>query len=461
MSELSHKFHPSILREYDIRGIVGDTLFANDAAAIGRAFGTLMLENGDKTVTVGYDGRATSPDLEQGLISGLASTGVDVIRIGMGPSPMLYFSTYERGTGNGIMITGSHNPPDHNGFKMIMNSKPFFGQDIQAMGARCESGDFASGTGAISDHPMMEKYVARLLEDYTSTKDQVVVWDCGNGVTGDAMRRVASKLTGRHVLLYDEIDSTFPNHHPDPTVAENLADLIQAVKGIEADVGIAFDGDGDRIGVVDSRGNIIWGDQLLAILSREILEKQPGASIIADVKASKMLFDEIENLGGNAVMWKTGHSLIKTKMAELSAPLAGEMSGHIFYNDHFYGYDDAIYVGLRLLNLLGKSTKTLDEMFDALPSAINTPEMRFACPDAEKFDAVSRTQDLLRAQGAEFSDIDGVRVTVAGGWWLLRASNTQAVLVGRCEAPDATAMELVKADMQANLKAAGIEFPEF
>jgi len=461
MPELNHTFHPSILREYDIRGIVGDTLFPKDAEAIGQAFGTLMRQNGDQTVTVGYDGRSTSPDLEKALISGLASTGVDVIRIGMGPSPMLYYSTYERNTGNGIMITGSHNPPDHNGFKMILNKKPFFGQDIQKLGERCRNGVYTIGKGVVSDHPMMEKYVARLLEDYENTKDQVVIWDCGNGVTGEAMRKVASQLSGRHVLMFDENDSSFPNHHPDPTVAENLADLIQAVKGIEADVGIAFDGDGDRIGVVDSRGNIIWGDQLLAILSREILEEHPGASIIADVKASKVLFDEIANLGGKPVMWKTGHSLIKTKMAELSSPLAGEMSGHIFYNDHFYGYDDAIYVGLRLLNLLGKSEQTLDEMFDALPSAINTPEMRFACRDDEKFDAVLRTQELLRNKGADYSDIDGVRVTVAGGWWLLRASNTQAVLVGRCEAPDEAALEIVKSDMRANLTEAGISFPDF
>jgi len=461
MSDAGHNFHTSILREYDIRGIVGETLFTADAEAIGRAFGTLMLINGDTRVSVGYDGRDTSPELEQALVIGLASTGVDVIRIGMGPSPMLYYSTYERNTGNGIMITGSHNPPDHNGFKMILNGKPFFGQDIQSMGKRCAGGDYKTGNGDISEHPLLEKYVRRILEDYTHQSDLVVVWDCGNGVTGEAMRMVARELPGRHVLLYDEIDSSFPNHHPDPTVAENLNDLIRTVKGVEADLGIAFDGDGDRIGVVDSRGNIIWGDQLLALLSREVLEKSPGAAIIADVKASKSLFDEIANLGGQPVMWKTGHSLIKTKMAELKSPLAGEMSGHIFYNDHFYGYDDALYVGLRLLNLLGKSAKSLDELFDELPSAVNTPELRFACADDEKFKAVSRIQAQLKENGADFSDVDGVRVAVAGGWWLLRASNTQAVLVARCEAPDAVALDQVKENMSMNLTKAGITIPDF
>jgi len=460
MNVNSHQFHASILREYDIRGIVGDTLFPKDAEAIGRAFGSLMIKNGDKTVTVGFDGRATSPVLEEALVKGLLSTGIDVIRVGMGPSPMLYYSTYELATRNGIMITGSHNPPDHNGFKMILNSKPFYGQAIQDLGASCVAGDFEKGAGQVTDHPLMEQYVSRLLEDYQNPSDLTVVWDCGNGVTGEALRKVVSQLSGRHVLLFDENDSNFPNHHPDPTVEENLQDLIKTVKGINADLGIAFDGDGDRIGVVDSRGNIIWGDQLLAILAREVLVERPAASIIADVKASKALFDEIGNLGGKPVMWKTGHSLIKIKMVELSAPLSGEMSGHIFYNDHFYGYDDAIYVGLRLLNYLGMSDKRLDDLYDALPKMINTPELRFPCADDEKFAAVERIKKQLVKSGAEFSEIDGVRVSAFGGWWLLRASNTQAVLVARCEANDEENLEKVKEDLKEQLKLAGIAFPK-
>ena len=462
MAELfKHAFHSTILREYDIRGIIDETLFQNDAYAIGRAFAGFMLEAGDNQVCVGFDGRASSPVLEEALVKGLTEGGVDVIRVGMGPTPMLYYSTYKLETRNGIMITGSHNPPSHNGFKMILAGKPFFGKDIQKMGSAASEGLPAAKTGSVSDHPMLEEYVARVLEDYVYPSEFTVVWDCGNGVTGEALRKVVSKLPGRHILLFDEIDSNFPNHHPDPTVEENLQDLIRTVKGLDADLGIAFDGDGDRIGAVDSRGNIIWGDQLLAILSREILEKTPGAAIIADVKASKLLFDEIENLGGTPVMWKTGHSLIKTKMAEVSSPLAGEMSGHIFYNDHFYGYDDAIYVGIRLLNLLGNCENTLDEMLDNLPVAINTPEIRFPCADEEKFQAVETMQAQLKAAGADFSTVDGVRVNFEGGWWLLRASNTQAVLVARCEAPDEARLEKVKASLKSNLEQAGIDCPEF
>lgn len=460
MINSKHQFHTSILREYDIRGIVGETLFTEDAEAIGCAFGTLMLANGHREVAVGLDGRATSPALEEALTKGLRSTGVNVIRIGMGPTPMLYFATYELGTGNGIMITGSHNPPDHNGFKMVLNGKPFFGEDIQKLGQRCANKDYQSGSGNVTDHPLLDRYVSRILEDYQTPSDITVVWDCGNGVTGDALRKVVKELSGRHILLFDEIDSSFPNHHPDPTVEENLQDLIRTVKGVNADLGIAFDGDGDRIGVVDSRGNIIWGDQLLAILSQEVLKEFPGAAIIADVKASQVLFDAIADLKGQPIMWKTGHSLIKTKMAEYNSPLAGEMSGHIFYSDHFYGYDDALYVGLRLLNLLGKSDKSLDELFDGLPKMINTPEMRFDCPDDEKFAAVDRITQQLEDKGAEFSNIDGVRVSVGSGWWLLRASNTQAVLVARCEAADEKSMEYVKADMLDNLKTANIDFPD-
>ncbi|GLQ07711.1 phosphoglucomutase/phosphomannomutase PgmG [Sneathiella chinensis] len=454
-----HHFHPTILREYDIRGIVGETLFPADAEAIGRAFGSQMIENGDQRVAVGYDGRASSPELEQALVRGLRASGVDVIRIGMGPTPMLYFATYELETRNGIMITGSHNPPSHNGFKMVQMGKPFFGAHIQALGQRAASGQFTDGEGAVSDDPVMDRYVARMLQDFQNPSDLSIVWDCGNGVTGEAVRKTVSKLPGRHVLLYDEIDSSFPNHHPDPTVEENLQDLIRTVKGIGADLGIAFDGDGDRIGVVDSRGNIIWGDQLLGILSREVLAANPNAPIIADVKASKVLFDEIANLGGAPVMWKTGHSLIKTRMAELQAPLAGEMSGHIFYNDTYYGYDDALYVGLRLLNFLGSQDKTIDDLLDALPRMINTPEMRFPCPDEEKFDAVDRITAILKDAGADFSDIDGVRVTSGGGWWLLRASNTQAVLVARCEARHDEELESVKADMLDYLSRANIDCP--
>ena len=454
-----HVFKPTILREYDIRGIVNETVFEKDAEAIGRSFGTLVKQKKLDSVAVGMDGRTTSPMLKAALIRGLTSTGVDVYDIGLGPTPMLYFATYELGTGGGIMVTGSHNPPTHNGFKMMLAGKSFFGEQIQQLGRLSASGPFEAGSGKVIEHPIMEKYVTRLLRDFTPGKDLSVVWDCGNGATGEALRQVVAKLPGRHMLMFDEIDGTFPNHHPDPTVAENLQDLIQAVKGIDANIGIGFDGDGDRIGVVDNLGRIIWGDQLLAILAQDMLKDNPGAPIIADVKASQVLFDTIRKAGGEPIMWRTGHSLIKSKMQEVNAPLAGEMSGHIFYNDHFYGYDDAIYVAIRLLNIISTGEKSLAALCDDLPSMVNTPELRFECPDEEKFDAVARIRDALAKNGAEFTDIDGVRVMTQDGWWLLRASNTQAVLVARCEARDEAGLARLKAQLQAALKDANVDAP--
>jgi len=454
-----HVFKPTILREYDIRGIVNETVFEKDAEAIGRSFGTLVKQKKLDSVAVGMDGRTTSPMLKAALIRGLTSTGVDVYDIGLGPTPMLYFATYELGTGGGIMVTGSHNPPTHNGFKMMLAGKSFFGEQIQQLGRLSASGPFEAGSGKVIEHPIMEKYVTRLLRDFTPGKDLSVVWDCGNGATGEALRQVVAKLPGRHMLMFDEIDGTFPNHHPDPTVAENLQDLIQAVKGIDANIGIGFDGDGDRIGVVDNLGRIIWGDQLLAILAQDMLKDNPGAPIIADVKASQVLFDTIRKAGGEPIMWRTGHSLIKSKMQEVNAPLAGEMSGHIFYNDHFYGHDDAIYVAIRLLNIISTGEKSLAALCDDLPSMVNTPELRFECPDEEKFDAVARIRDALAKNGAEFTDIDGVRVMTEDGWWLLRASNTQAVLVARCEARDEAGLARLKAQLQAALKDANVDAP--
>lgn len=456
-----HEFNPTILREYDIRGIIDETLFDADAEAIGRAFGTLLAKDGYRNVAVGYDGRKTSPKLKAALTRGLTSTGIDVFDIGMGPTPMLYYATYALKAGGGIMITGSHNPPSHNGFKMMLGGKSFYGQQIQALGRLSASGPFAEGAGEVIDHPIQEAYVARLMEDFVKGRDLSVVWDCGNGVTGEALRKIVAKLPGRHMLLFDEIDGSFPNHHPDPTVAENLEDMIRTVRGVNADLGIAFDGDGDRIGVVDGQGRILWGDQLLAILSREILANSPGASIIADVKASQILFDAIRDLGGDPIMWRTGHSLIKSKMQEVNAPLAGEMSGHIFYNDRYYGYDDALYVALRLLNILSATDQSLGAMRDELPEMINTPELRFACPDEEKFGAVTRIQDALAAAGANYSDIDGVRVNTEDGWWLLRASNTQAVLVARCEARDDAGLSRLKSQLQEALLNANVDAPTF
>nr|HRJ11896.1 phosphomannomutase/phosphoglucomutase [Alphaproteobacteria bacterium] len=323
-----HQFHHSILRAYDIRGIVGETLSTKDAFALGRAFATTLIRKRGRSVGVARDGRKSSPDLEAALIEGLVASGAEVVQLGLGPTPMLYFGVKDLGLDAGVMVTGSHNPPTHNGFKMVMLDTPYYGDDITALGKLAAAGDFENQTGNARAHDIRESYTARLAADYKSTQGLKVVWDAGNGAAGEILTALVKKLPGEHHCLFADIDGNFPNHHPDPTVPENLIDLQNKVAEINADLGIAFDGDGDRIGVIDRRGRIVWGDQLLAILSRDILSRLPGATIIADVKASQVLFDEVTRLGGKPLMWRTGHSLIKSKMKETGAPIAGEMSGH-------------------------------------------------------------------------------------------------------------------------------------
>ena len=456
-----HRFHPTILREYDIRGIVGETLFPADAEAIGRAYGTLLIDGGGKRVCVGYDGRLSSPELAEALIRGLNAAGADVDMIGLGPTPMLYFAVHHLKADGGIQVTGSHNPPSHNGFKMMLGKASFFGENIQAIGRMAAEGTYRSGDGTVTTHDVLEAYVDRLRTDLRDGRPLKVVWDAGNGASGDALKALAARLPGEHHLLYADIDGRFPNHHPDPTVPENLEDLIAAVRDHGAELGIAFDGDGDRIGVVDGKGRIMFGDQLLQVLITEILDRLPGSPIIADVKASQALFDAIENLGGEPVMYKTGHSLIKTVMVDKNAPLAGEMSGHIFYADGFYGHDDALYVAIRLLDILARDGRTLAEWHDGMVPMINTPELRFDCPDEEKFEAVDKVRANLEAESARLTTIDGVRVSTDDGWWLLRASNTQAVLVARAEARDIEGLGRLKSQITRHLKAVGIEPPDF
>jgi phosphomannomutase len=357
-------------------------------------------------------------------------------------------------------VTGSHNPPSHNGFKMMLGKKPLYGAQIQELGQLAAEGGFTDDQGVIREAPLLDAYVDRLVQDFRPGRPLSVVWDAGNGATGEALSAMTARLPGRHKLLFADIDGRFPNHHPDPTVAANLADLIAAVRGEGADLGIAFDGDGDRIGAVDGRGRIMFGDQLMQILAADVLARHPGAPILADVKASQALFDEIERLGGQAVMGKTGHSLMKTAMVELGAPLAGEMSGHIFYADGFYGYDDALYVAIRLLGILGQDDLSLAERRNRMAPMVNTPELRFDCPDDRKFAVIDRVKAGLAAEGAEVNAIDGVRVTTDDGWWLLRASNTQAVLVARAEARDQAGLERLKQQISAKLRAAGVEPPQ-
>src|SRR5579862_2818920 len=375
---MGHRFAPAILREYDIRGIVGTTLFAADAEALGRAFAATLLKSGapgkKHRVAVGYDGRLTSPELEAALVKGLAAAGVDVVRIGRGPTPMLYFAAATLDVDGGLMVTGSHNPPSHNGFKMVLGGKPFYAEQIQELGRTALTLGAPEGQrGRVEDHAIATDYLARLARDYDEGRPLSVAWDPGNGATGEIVTRLTERLPGTHHLINAAIDGRFPAHHPDPTVPENLVQLQQEVAARGCDLGIAFDGDGDRIGVVDAKGRILWGDQLMIVLARDVLKRHPGAPIIADVKASDVLFAEIARAGGKPVMAPTGHSPIKAKLAELKAPLAGEMSGHIFFADRYYGFDDAVYVAVRLIGILARGSDNLAAIADRLPTTYNTP----------------------------------------------------------------------------------------
>ena len=459
MSDAAHKFDSTILREYDIRGLTGKTLNVKDAHMIGRAFGSVIARKGGKKLYVGRDGRLSSPELEYALVEGLMASGIDAVRIGLGPTPMLYYAVFNRPCDGGIMVTGSHNPSEYNGFKMVIGHKPFFGADILKLGEIAAKGDFVSGQGRESQEDVFEEYVARLFKDFEPGKAMKVAWDSGNGSAGPAMAALVKKLPGQHILLNETVDGTFPNHHPDPTVPENLEQLQALVAREKCDLGIAFDGDGDRIGVVDGQGRILWGDQLMTVWARGVLKNKPGATIIADVKASQVLFDEVARLGGKPLMWKTGHSLIKSKMAEVSAPLAGEMSGHIFFADRYYGYDDALYAAVRLLSIVGNTSESLAAMRDKLPQVINTPEIRFPCSDERKFAVAEEVKARLMAAKAKVDDCDGVRVLTKDGWWLLRASNTQDVLVARCESTSQEGLERLKADLGAQLRQSGVTPP--
>ncbi|MBV9882473.1 MAG: phosphomannomutase/phosphoglucomutase [Sphingomonadaceae bacterium] len=452
---MSHVFHPTSLREYDIRGIIGQTLGPDDAYAIGRSFGTLVRRAGGGKVAVGRDGRESSPVLEAALVRGLGESGADAVRIGLGPTPMLYYAEAVLDVGGGIMITGSHNPPDYNGFKMVLGHRAFFGEDIQQLGRMAAAGDWSDGEGSVSDEDILDLYVDRLLQGFDGAAFRIG-WDAGNGAAGPALEKLAARLPGEHHLLFTEVDSRFPNHHPDPTDEANLADLKALVAEKRLDFGIAFDGDGDRIGAVDGEGRVVWGDQLLAILAEPVLAEMPGATIIADVKASQALYDRIAALGGAPLMWKTGHSLIKSKMKETGAPLAGEMSGHVFFAHDYYGFDDALYAAVRLIRAVTKLGGSLTALKSAMPKVVNTPELRFQVDESRKFSVVEEVLDRLAADGAEVNRTDGARVSTADGWWLLRASNTQDVLVARAEAKDQEGLDRLVAQIDAQLALSGV-----
>jgi len=460
---MSHAFDPTILREYDIRGIIGETLEADDARAIGRSFGTVLRRAGGSTVAVGYDGRQSSPMLEHALVEGLTASGCDVVRIGLGATPMLYFAEASaEEVDGGIQITGSHNPPNYNGFKMVFQGRPFFGADIQRLGEIAAAGDWEDGNGSVSERPLLDTYVERLLEgldgiDQAALGDLKIGWDAGNGAAGPALEKLVARLPGEHHVLFAEVDGTFPNHHPDPTVEENLADLRALVAEKNLDFGVAFDGDGDRIGAIDGEGRVIWGDQLLMIYAQDLLQRRKGATIIADVKASRALFDHVESHGGKPLMWKTGHSLIKSKMKEAGSPLAGEMSGHVFFADTYYGYDDALYAGVRLIAAAARLGHTVTELRGAMPAMVNTPEMRFQVDESRKFAAIDEVKARLADSPDQVDGTDGVRVTNKDGWWLLRASNTQDVLVARAESESEEGLARLMQQIDEQLELSGLE----
>lgn len=452
---MTHRFDPTSLREYDIRGIVGKTLGTADADAIGRGFGTRVRRAGGTRVAVGYDGRLSSPELEAALVGGLTAVGVDVVRIGMGPTPMLYYAEATLEVDGGIEITGSHNPAEYNGFKMVLQHKPFFGADIQDLGRMAAEGDWETGEGTVSTADIEDDYVGRLVAGYAGGSYKIG-WDAGNGVSGPIIEKLVKLLPGEHHLLFTDVDGNFPNHHPDPTDEKNLADLKRLVAEKQLDFGLAFDGDGDRIGAIDGQGRVIWGDQILSILAEPVLKELPGATIIADVKASQMLFDRVSELGGTPLMWKTGHSLIKMKMKETNSPLAGEMSGHIFFAHEFYGFDDAHYAAVRLIRAAHMIGKSITDLRGAMPALVNTPEMRFQVDESRKFAVVEEVLDRLEAAGADVNRTDGARVNTADGWWLLRASNTQDVLVARAEAKDQAGLDRLLGMIDDQLALSGL-----
>jgi phosphomannomutase len=456
---MAHTFNRTILREYDIRGIVGKTLTKEDAWALGRTFGSLAGDEGARRIAVGRDGRLHSLELESALVDGLMECGLDVVRIGVGPSPMLYYATEVLDVQGGIQVTGSHNPPEYNGFKMLLNGRSVFGEEIQELGRRSAAGAWSDGNGTAEHADILDSYVDRLVQDFRGIGYRIG-WDPGNGAAGLAVEKLVAKLPGEHFVIHSQIDGTFPAHHPDPTVEANLADLKALVRDKNCDMGFAFDGDADRIGAVDSTGRVVWGDQILMILAKPVLDELPGSTIISDVKASQTLFDRIGELGGQPLMWKTGHSLIKAKMKEIGAPIAGEMSGHIFFKHRWYGFDDALYAAVRLIEAVGESGKSLAELMDAMPKSVATPEMRFPVEESRKFDVIREVLDRLTSAAAEVDNVDGARVNTPDGWWLLRASNTQDVLVGRAEAKDEDALDRLLQQLDEQLAKSGVERTE-
>lgn len=423
----------NIFREYDIRGIADVELPDDGVKALGQAFGTYLSGHGARHVNLARDCRLSSPRLHDALLAGLLAAGCEVTDLGIVPTPLLYYSVFHLHADAGIMITGSHNPSDYNGFKVMHGKSTIHGEEIQKVRRIIESGNFATGKGSVREFDIVTPYVDEIAGQFTLPRRIKVVSDAGNGTAGPVLRRILHKLNCESAELFFEMDGHFPNHHPDPTQPENLQHLIAAVHANQADVGLAFDGDSDRLGAVDETGTVLYGDQLMIIYGREILSRKPGATIIGEVKSSQNMYDQLSRMGANAVMWKTGHSLIKAKMQESGAELAGEMSGHMFFADRYYGFDDALYAACRLLEIVSNTAQTLSAQLRDLPPTFATPEIRVDCPDSSKFAIVSAVREKFR-RDYDVIDIDGARINFGQGWGLVRASNTQPVLVLRFEA---------------------------
>ncbi len=455
-----------LFREYDLRGIVGTELTEDLAERVGRAYSTYAAKRGVKTISVGRDGRLSSPALHKALLKGLLAGGLDVIDIGVCTSPLVYFSLFTLPVDGGIMITGSHNAAEYNGFKICVGKTAIHGEEIQELRRVMEQGALVTGSGRLSEHPIIPDYLKYIEKSFSHVKAQQlhVVIDCGNGAASLVAKQALELLGCRVTALYGDLDGRFPNHHPDPTVLENLSDLMEAVKQQRADVGIGYDGDADRIGAIDEQGNVLWGDRLLVLYARDILAARPGSTVISEVKASQSLYDDIAKQGGRPIMWKTGHSLIKSKMKEESAVLAGEMSGHMFFADRYFGYDDAVYASCRLIEILAKAGQRLSSLVADLPNTVVTPEIRVDLPDTVKFEVVERvkrrfaeyqsTKEGLGQDKLVLRDlitIDGVRAIFADGWGLIRASNTQPALVLRFEATSSTQLNAIRALVEREL----------
>jgi phosphomannomutase/phosphoglucomutase len=449
------ELNPTIFREYDIRGIADRDFDAEFARLLGRAFGTLALERGARRVSVGRDCRLTSGAYAEALVDGVRSTGLGVVDIGVVTTPIVYFSIFRWGLDGGIQITGSHNPADYNGFKVCLGREALHGDQIQELQRRIESRQFRRGEGAVERRAIVSEYQDFVVENVGPLARAIrVIVDAGNGTAGPVAPTIYRRLGAEVVELFTDMDGRFPNHHPDPTVEANMADVVRTVRERSAELGIAFDGDGDRIGVVDATGRIIWGDELLVCYARDVLARNPGGTIVSEVKCSQRLYDDIAARGGHAIMWKAGHSLLKAKMKETGALLGGEMSGHIFFKERYFGYDDAVYAGARLLEICARTGRTVAALLADLPPAVTTPEIRVDCPDEVKFAVAERVRAHFRDSGVGIVDVDGVRVKFPRGWGLLRASNTQPVLVMRFEAETTAELAEYRATVEAAVEEA-------